>query len=497
MPSGPSPPLARAALLATAGAVLALFVLNAPLLHAPYDFDEANYVAAARLGVLANLLERGSMAPAEFVRMARAKRAGVLYESPAGYDESRDPLLRRHYHPPAVVAALALVPADRPEWIPRLGQLLVGAVFVVALIQLYLRLAPTASAAGLVAMAVLTAWAAVLGFAALSYHGWEALGATLAALAAGRWLERPNRRDLVLAGLAVGASTLILVTGIFVAAGVVLTLLLARGTPTRRERWRAALTAMGIAAATVAVVWPGALLKASALKIAAFHLYRAGRGTEFADVPSRLPMVAAVMAPLVVAAVCALLARRPWRPAVAALVVVGAVYTVGLMPLALLPVYLLPGAVPLALAAACAIASWRSPRSQAVALTALTATLAWSAWAMVPERARRLRRENVERLVQRVDGRRAYVDGAHIYELYTDGRVHLHPLAVSFDGEELFLRERGHYRPLRPDEMAGSLIAAQTMRVRTGQTPRVLAACRDLGETEMLRWFDCAAPPAR
>jgi hypothetical protein len=45
--------------------------------------------------------------------------------------------------------------------------------------------------------------------------------------------------------------------------------------------------------------------------------------------------------------------------------------------------------------------------------------------------------------------------------------------------------------------MAGSLIAAQTMRVRTGQTPRVLAACRDLGETEMLRWFDCAAPPAR
>ena len=394
-----------------------------------------------------------------------------------------------------MVAALALLPAYRPVWVPRLAQLLVGAVFIVVVIQLYVRLSPTPGAAGLVAIAALAAWAAVLGFAALSSHGWEATAAALAAVSAGRWLERPTRRDLIAAGLAMGASLLILVTGIYVVTAVVLALMLARGTPMRGERLRAAAQSVGIAALTVVLVWPGAILRASALKIPAFHVYRAQIGTEFGAVPTRLPLVAAVMSPLAVAALCAVFAKRPWSAPLTALVVTGAVYTVALIPLALVPVYLLPGAVPLGIAAACAIASWRQARWQLAGTAALGAAIAWSAGAMVPERAGRRVGEDVERMVQRVGGRRAFVDGAHVYELELDGRVRLRPLAVSFDGETFTLRERGHYRPLAHEEMAGSLIAAQRKRVRTGQTPRALAGCRDLGETEMLRWFDCALPP--
>src|SRR5262245_59030111 len=101
------------------------------------------------MGVAANLLERGSMEPGEFLRMARAKRTGVLYETPAGYDEAHDPLLRRHYHPPAVVAWLALLPTQR-ELVPRLAQLAAGAAFIVLVIRLYRRVSPRPNGTGLV-----------------------------------------------------------------------------------------------------------------------------------------------------------------------------------------------------------------------------------------------------------------------------------------------------------------------------------------------------------
>jgi hypothetical protein len=463
--------------------------VDAPLLGAPYDWDEANYVAAARMGVAANLLERGSMEPAEFLRMARAKREGAPYEAPTGYDEARDPLLRRHYHPPAVAAALALLPTER-EAIPRLAQLLAGAAFIVLVVQLYARIAPRPSAAGLAAVAALATWAAALGFAALSFHGWEAAAALVAAVGAGRWLETERTRDLAIAGIATGASLLILVTGIYVAAAVAVTLLFAPGAALGRERVRAVAKALAIAAATVVVVWPGAILRASALKIPAVHLYRAHIGTEFGAVPARLPVVAAAMAPLAAGAVCALLARRPWPAPIVGLLAMGTAYTIGLIPLALMPIYLVPGAIAFGLAGACAIASWSSAR-QVAGLATILASIAWSARTMVPELSGRLVREDVGRMVERLQGRRAFVDGAHVYELYLDGRAHPIPLAVSFDGESYTLRERGHYRPLTAEDMAGSVIAVQQKRVRRDQRPRAFAACRDLGETETLRWFDC------
>jgi hypothetical protein len=467
--------------------------VDAPLLRAPFDWDEANYVAAARMGVAANLLERGSMAPGDFLRMAQAKRAGAPYEPPAGYDEARDPLLRRHYHPPAVVAALALLPTHR-ERIPRLAQLLAGAAFVVLVIQLYLRVSRGPTAAGLVAIAALASWAAALGFGALSFHGWEAAAALVAAVAAGRWLETGRTRDLVIAGLAIGASLLILGTGIYVVAAVAGTLMFAAGGATRRERLRAIAKAVAIAAVTVVVLWPGTLLRASALKIPAFHLYRAHIGSEFGAVSSRLPVVAAAMAPLAAGVLCALLAKRPWSAPIVGLLAIGTAYTIGLIPVALMPVYLVPGAIAFGLAGACAIDS-RPPELQVAGLLAIAASIGWSAWTVVPELSTRLVREDIDRMVARVDGRRAFVDGAHIYDLYLDGRARLTPLAVSFDGETYTVRERGHYRPLTPEDMAGSLIAAQQKRVRRDQTPRALAGCRDLGETEQLRWFDCALPP--
>jgi hypothetical protein len=67
------------------------------------SWDEVDYLDAAKLGVWANATDAGSLSPGEFVRFSLAKRSGRAVALPPGYDEERDPLLVRHYHPPFVV----------------------------------------------------------------------------------------------------------------------------------------------------------------------------------------------------------------------------------------------------------------------------------------------------------------------------------------------------------------------------------------------------------
>src|SRR5262245_23933788 len=94
-----------AAACAAAAALAALVVATSlwPRYGSLLDWDEASYVAAARLGAWANMADRGSLPPADFARFGLAKWRGQAAVLPAGYDETRDPLLLRNLHPPFTV----------------------------------------------------------------------------------------------------------------------------------------------------------------------------------------------------------------------------------------------------------------------------------------------------------------------------------------------------------------------------------------------------------
>ena len=79
-------------------------------------WDEVDYLTAARLGPAANALDSGGLGLGGLLEMVRAKSQGDSPELPPGYEESADPVVVRHYHPPGMVYP-HLPSANAGEWI--------------------------------------------------------------------------------------------------------------------------------------------------------------------------------------------------------------------------------------------------------------------------------------------------------------------------------------------------------------------------------------------
>ena len=323
------------------------------------------------------------------------------------------------------------------------------------------------------------------------------------AIATAAWLRRPSRRTAVSIGVLLGAAALTLETAAILAFAVLILLIWPRALPTERVRVDRVGTIAIVAVVATAVVvccWPGAILKLSIVKIAALYAYRVHIGQEYADVPHRAAAVVGVLGPVVACAVISAEAasrRRFQRQGDLTLgflpfAIVGTIYIVALLPFALNPVYLLPGAAPLAVVAARAIDDYRSMALRLLSTAVVMLSTVVSLDRLAPERAVRLQREDEYRLAALLEGRQAYVDGAHIYQFYLGPGLPIRPLTVSPDGL-LTTREAGAYRTLGESDLRGSVVGLQKGRLSSLNIPSALKACTDRGETETLRVFDCAA----
>jgi hypothetical protein len=496
-----------AAFLCSAAAFLAL---DFRVLSAPYDWDEVDYVQASRLGLRANVWDDGSLSPREFVEFAMAKGRADAGAVPATYDEDADPLVRRHYHPPGIVALLSVVPIDRPEWALRLLQVAGGLLLIATLLWGYATLSPLPGFFGLAWIGAVAAWGAGLGFGSIQFHGWQAICSTLLAVLAVEWLRNPQTRTAIAAGIVLGAAALTLETAAILAVGLLFAFVLAGSFVDRRTRVQGFALIVVVAVAVVAISWPGALVKVSILKIAALYAYRMHLGQEYADVPNRARTLLLTLAPAVLATLVVVWGRL-WSVRrvrlqadsqpdatydATVLSVIGLSYILVLIPFALLPVYLLAGVAPLALAAACAIDTFQKQwiRWGTLGLGIGAILLSWNSSAS--ERADRLKREDPRRLSAILNGRQAYVDGGHIYRFYLGSGVTIEPLTVAAGGQQLTVREHGAYRTLEPRDIRGSIVGLQRGRIPAAQVPDTLRGCADRGETETLRIFDCASQPS-
>src|SRR5262249_44861373 len=279
----------------------AFLALDFRVLSAPYDWDEVDYVQASRLGLRSNVWDDGSLSPREFVEFAIAKGRADGGAVPATYDEDADPLVRRHYHPPGIVALLSVVPIDRPEWVLRLPQVTGGLLLIATLLWGYAKLSPSPGFFGLAWIGAVAAWGAALGFGSIQFHGWQAIWSTLLAVVAVEWLRNPQTRTAIAAGAVLGAAALTLETAAILAVGLLFAFLLAGSLVDRRTRVQGFALIVVVAVAFVAISWPGALVKVSILKIAALYAYRMHLGQEYADVPNRARTLLLTLAPAVVA----------------------------------------------------------------------------------------------------------------------------------------------------------------------------------------------------
>lgn len=340
------------------GLALAVWVIAAVLLWPAHgvllNWDEVDYVNAAQLGPQANALERGSLSPIQFVNFALTKMSGKRSGLPAGYDERRDPLLLRHYHPPFVVFLLSAVSPFRSERLIR-GVQLVGALALTLTIAFsYRSLSGSVGWSGMLLVMLLTLWLVRLLFASVSFHGWAAVWATTTAALLGRWLSARTGIIAFFLCTSLALMLLTLETGILVWAGAILCLVFwgaSTGRPGEdRFPWRPLVQGTGLTTLFVVLVWPGSVIQASLLKIPALYAYRIWLGEEYAGVSGQWPILVRALVPLLVlsplACLCLFLVDRAGLPRWGPFVVVGGLYGLALARFALQPQYLLPAFAP-------------------------------------------------------------------------------------------------------------------------------------------------------
>lgn len=435
------------------------------------DWDEVDYVKAARLGGIANATEAGSLSPSEFFELGLAKLAGQEPHLPGWYDESEDPFLLRHFHPPFVVYLLSLVASSNSERLLRSVQIL-GSLFLIgATVMGYLYLDNGWSWAGCGVVACLGIWVSQILFRSISFHGWEAVWVSATATFASAWLAQS--RSMAVGGLLCGSlilACLTLETGAFLLIGVTCGMLFwdRAALPGKRVMgsWGNVLVGTVIIIIGVILLWPGGVVKAALLKIPAMYLYRMKQGAEYAGVSELLPDLVRTLLPLVLtgAAACLwlILNDRPgikkWGPPV----VIAVVYVAAISRFALRPQYVLPALVPLIPLVGLSYDGLRSTGAKWAASSGvfmLTAALWPSTVALAMDAHAR---EDMKWLAVAMKARDNYVEGGHIYQHYLGSKYKIYPLTVSPRG--LTTRNGGVYRFLDERDVRGKIIVVQRGR---------------------------------
>jgi len=489
--------LCALALLVWLAAVLLLWPSHGALLN----WDEVDYVNAAGLGPWANMVEGGSLPISHFVAFAFAKITGRQFAFPEGYDESRDPLLLRHYHPPLVVLLLSPVSWTRSERTIRSVQLLGALALSCAVTLSYLSLSGPPGWSGILVVSLLVLWTILVVFTSLSFHGWEAVWTTASAALLGRWLSTRAKVVGVLLCASLAMAVVTLETGLLVWVAAVLSVLVWGGL-FAAGRWvtlRRRHIAVGIVLTVVfvLVVWPGSVLKGSLVKIPAVYLYRIWLGEEYTGVIGGLPRTLGSLLPLVVLGPAAcfwlFLSHREHLPRWGPSVVVGGVYGLAMTRFALNPQYLLPALAPLIPLAGLAVdrisSSWGRTLIGMVALV-----LAGSAWpASIDSAGDRERRNDLRWLGGILRGREALVDGGHVLQYYLGRDYSIRPVTVSYRGESLLAREGGAYRPLGRGDVAGKVVVIQRSREQSFRKTEsaLLSGCSRI-ERAIVRVYDCS-----
>ena len=301
-------------------------------------WDEVDYVNAARLGAWSNMVERGSIGLVDYLEFARSKYWRREPGYPRWYDETRDPLLLRHYHPPLVVLMLSGLSESRNEHVLRSVQN-VGALFLIGVILFsYSSLTTAPSWPGIVVVSLLALWMSLMLFSSLSFHGWAAVWTTSSAALLSHWLDARRRSVGIALCASLVLAILTLETGLIVLAAIPLCLALWRaptaGGELRGFPWRSLVSGGALISVIVLVIWPGAVVKASFLKISALYLYRIWLGSEYASVSHNMSGLIRSLLPEIALGAMACLwlpvagrsnARR-WGP----LLIMGGLYTVAL-----------------------------------------------------------------------------------------------------------------------------------------------------------------------
>ena len=334
------------------------------------QWDEVDYIVAARQGVLANALDATSLPLTHFLALAFAKAQGLPPpRSPSGYSEATDLFLLRHFHPPLLQylgAIQAHVPSENTRLATRLAfglRWICGGVLIVVA-QLvshgtFGRLQHSLSRCLQAAIVLNAAWLLSL---AVQYHVLMAISLLLVAFCLTRSLQRQSRASWRWLSASLALAILSLETSLVVVA-ISFAIAVAHGLLHSRSQWRQTWQQAGIYIlllpyAISFLLWPASLAKLSLLRTTAIHAYRIfWVNEEYASVFSlaTLQGVLIVLAPLGLIALASLILTfsrvlsKPQaqshteRLPLALFSLIGVSYSVCMLPFVLNTTYMGPG----------------------------------------------------------------------------------------------------------------------------------------------------------
>lgn len=441
------------------------------------NWDEVDYVAAARKGVVTNLLESGSLSIPAYLRFAYDKATDATPRLPAGYEEADDPFKLRHGHSPLVVAAMSVLGPGSSERGQRLVQM-AGAVALTAVVVIgFVLMAPRFSWAGLVVVLLVLPWVNWHMFRDVQFHGWLAVWLAASAVCFAQWLQHDRHRGWALALCAsLALAVLTLESGLFLIVAVLASLVVfVRGLRRRSPvRWVRSYALPGLVIVSLAtfVLWPGSVLKGSLLKIPLERAYQAlGPGDVYYINRNTGDSLTYVLPVIIVALALGLLAVRHreraahWGPPA----LVGLVYGLLVIKFAVNETYFLPAVVPFIMLLGCAVAlSSAGPRAVVVTVVAVLALIGARNVLRLNDSDRaadRVLRADFAFVGTYVGTSPALLDGGHIFRHYVGSRQ---IVDVSYNAKELLLRERGEYEPVAPAELRGKVVGILTERKRAG-----------------------------
>lgn len=455
--------------LKLATAFLLSSFLLAPVLWMSHErllnWDEVDYVNAARLGVWVNMADANSLDVRDYYSFARAKASNQAPQLPESYSEQLDTLYLRHLHPPLVAVLLTPLADSKNERVIRFIQVVGALLLIGSMLYGYSLLSANPTWAGAFVVAALAVWCAWELFATLSFHGWVAIGLTMSAALASAWLSTGSARYGIGLCIALAFSVLSLESGLFVfalVAAIVLSFKMKAICPAGSCSWSRLLLGSLLVAAICFVFWPGSLLKISIVKIVFHYAYRlAVVRREYEGVPERWRMILQVLGPMMLVALASITSlwfsardeARRWAP----FAFVGCFYALIMLPFAISNTYILPATGAIACLAGCWVDHVQRFGKRSFAATAVVALLVLTAptWPTPDKYA--AEKQEMSELGQMIAGKRAFIDGGHICQYYLGDSADITPFSLTYDGR-FVIRVNGAFRDLTRTELADKIV---------------------------------------
>ena len=461
-----------------------LFLCLRPNFNKPLQWDEVDYIQAARQGFINNATDSTAIAPLDLIELIISKLKNTKVQVKPSYVESNDVFMLRHTHPPFLQYALILIGRDQlnpgHEWVQRFVQFAAGTVMIATMLWGYQKLAGrNSSDSGLVTTAAAGLLCGSFVSGELNCHLWIAISLVPTCLSLGQFISNPSRKNGVITGCWIGINFLGLQTGVFVAfwsvIAIGISILLKTGSEDllvngqlkyKMLDWikRSCWMLIGFLF-IILITYPAALTRLSLLRIFALYAFVIMKGSEYASVSTNYNRYLALTFPILIIAFIGLIQtlihiKHKRSNHHTAFAVVGFGYGLVLLKFLLNITYITPSLAILAVLGSASLSAFHKRTIETIVCLLFVISTGYIIYSK-PDHLDYGTLEgysNLKALVEKTD---AFVEGGTILQYYIPDRFDKFlPITTGDGGQSLIRRDTStlQYLTITPEELAGKIV---------------------------------------